>query len=217
MSIRIVLADDHLIVRDGLRSLLGQQTDMEVVAEAADGLEAVQVTNDSRPDLVVMDASMPTLNGIEAARRIGAQRPEVRILCLSMHNESRFVSAMLEAGASGYLLKDCATEELIRAIRAVMAGQVYISPGVGHVIADRFKAGRVAAGPSAFSVLTDKERSVLQLLAEGHTTKEIGERLKISTRTVATHREHVMAKLGISSVAGLTKYAIQQGLTSLHT
>lgn len=215
MSIRIVLADDHVIVRDGLRSLLEQQADMAVVAEAADGLEAVQVTGDTQPDVVVMDASMPRLNGIEATRRIRAQYPNVRVICLSIHSESQFVSAMLEAGASGYLLKDCAIEELIRAIRTVLADQVYISPGIGRVVADHFKAGSDEPIVSVFSVLTDRERAVLQMLAEGHSTKEVGARLNLSAKTIASHREHIMQKLGIWSIAGLTKYAIQQGLTAL--
>ena len=215
MNIRVVLADDHVIVRDGLRSLLEQQSNIKIVAEAADGLEAVKVADETRPDVVIMDASMPTLNGMEATRRIRAQRPEVRVMCLSMHCESRFVSAMLEAGASAYLLKDCASEELVRAIHTVLAGQIYLSPGIGQVVADHFKTGGDAAGTSAFSILTEKERAVLQLLAEGHTTREIGERLTLSAKTVATHREHIMEKLGIRSIAGLTRYAIQQGLTTL--
>ncbi len=215
MSIRIVLADDHAIVRDGLRSLLQQQTDMEIVGEATDGLEAVQVTKEKQPHVIIMDASMPTLNGIEATRQLRAQLFGVRIICLSMHSESQFVSAMLEAGASGYLLKDCAGEELVRSIRIVMAGQVYLSPGIGQVVVDHFKAGSASVNPSAFSILTARERMVLQLLAEGHTTKEIGKRLRLSAKTIATHREHIMEKLGIQNIAGLTKYAIQQGLTTL--
>jgi len=215
VSIRIVLADDHAIVRDGLRSLLEQQADMRVVAEAADGLEAVRVAGDTQPDVVVMDASMPSLNGIEATRRIRAQYPNVRVICLSIHSESQFVSAMLEAGASGYLLKDCAIEELIRAIRTVLADQVYISPGIGRVVADHFKAGSDEPIVSVFSVLTDRERAVLQMLAEGHSTKEVGARLNLSAKTIASHREHIMQKLDIRSIAGLTKYAIQQGLTAL--
>ena len=215
MSIRIVLADDHAIVRNGLRSLLQQQTDMEIVGEATDGLEAVQVTKEKQPHVIIMDASMPTLNGIEATRQLRAQLFGVRIICLSMHSESQFVSAMLEAGASGYLLKDCAGEELVRSIRIVMAGQVYLSPGIGQVVVDHFKAGSASVNPSAFSILTARERMVLQLLAEGHTTKEIGKRLRLSAKTIATHREHIMEKLGIQNIAGLTKYAIQQGLTTL--
>ncbi len=216
MSVRIVLADDHIIVREGLRSLLNQQTDMEIVAEAVDGEEAVQIAGEHQPDVIVMDASMPNLNGIEATRRIRAQWPKVHVICLSMHSDSGFVSAMLKAGASGYLLKDCATEELVRAVHTVLAGQVYLSPGIGRVIADQFKGDKGPDGtPSVFSILTDRERAVLQLLAEGFSTKEISERLKLSTKTVASHREHIMKKLGITSIAGLTKYAIQEGLTTL--
>ncbi len=215
MRTRIVLVDDHAIVRDGLRSLLEQEPDLHIVAEAADGVEGVRAVRENQPDVIIVDASMPTLNGIEATRRIHAQLPHVRIICLSMHNESRFVSAMLEAGASAYLLKDCASEELVHAIRIVMAGQVYLSPEVAQVVVNQIKGAGNGAAESAFAVLTDRERTVLQLLAEGHTTKEIGERLKLSAKTIATHREHIMAKLGIASIAGLTKYAIQQGLTSL--
>ncbi len=217
MITRIVLADDHVIVRDGLRSLLEQHTDMEIVGEAENGLDAVRITVGKEPHVVVMDASMPTLNGIEATRRIRAQRPAVRVICLSMHCENGFVSAMLEAGAAGYLLKDCASEELVRAIHVVMAGQVYLCSGIGRVIAEHFKVGNGDANASVFSILTEKERTVLQLLAEGHSTKQIAERLKLSAKTIASHREHIMQKTGIPNIAGLTKYAIQQGLTSLDT
>lgn len=215
MSIRIVLADDHAIVRDGLRSLLEQEADMEVVAEASNGLNAIRCVDEYKPDVIIMDASMPILNGIEATRRIRSNQTETRVICLSMHCDSRFVSSMLQAGASGYLLKDCASEELILAIRTVIGGRVYLSPGIGQVVANHFKTGGGDVNPSAFTILTDKERAVLQLLAEGYTTKEIGERLNLSPKTIATHREHIMEKLGISSVAKLTKYAIQQGLTTL--
>lgn len=215
MGVRILLADDHVIVRDGLRSLLEQQSDMHIVAEAADGLEAVRLTREHSPDVIIMDASMRTLNGIESTRRILAHLPGARVVCLSMHGESQFVSAMLEAGARGYLLKDCAADELVHAIRIVLDGQVYLSPGITQVVVDQLKVGRTGAAGSVFSVLTDREREVLQLIAEGHSTKEIGECLALSPKTVATHREHIIAKLGISSVAGLTRYAIQQGLTSL--
>lgn len=217
MTVRIVLADDHVIVRDGLRSLLEQQAGMEIVAEATTGLEAVQLTSKTKPDVVVLDASMPILNGVEAARQIHSQCPGVRIVCLTMHAENKFVSAMLEAGVSAYLLKECASEELVRAIETVLTNQVYISPGVGQVVADHFKAGGTHVGASAFSTLTDKERTVLQMLAEGHSTREIGERLNLSAKTVASHREHLMKKLDIPSIAGLTKLAIQVGLISLES
>lgn len=217
MTIRIVLADDHEIVREGLRSLLEHHTDMEIVAEASDGVSAVEVTTEQQPDVIVMDASMPGLNGIEATRQILHHFPQARIICLSMHSESQFVTAMLESGASGYLLKDCASEELIRAIQAVQAGTIYLSPAIGQVVADHFKPGGEYNEPSAFSILSDKERAVLQLLAEGHSTKAVAQRLNLSVKTIASHREHLMQKLAIDSIAGLTKYAIQQGLTTLES
>lgn len=217
MTIRIVLADDHAIVRDGLRSLLEHEADMHIVAEAANGSEALRVAREHQPDAIIMDASMPSLNGIEATRTIHAQLPKTRILCLSMHDESRFVSAMLSAGAAGYLLKDCAGEELVRAIRVIMRGQVYLSPAIGQVVVNTLTTGTADPEDSAFARLTDRERAVLQLLAEGQTTKDIAGQLNLSTKTVATHREHIMAKLGISSIAGLTKYAIRQGLIVLDT
>jgi DNA-binding NarL/FixJ family response regulator len=217
MTIRIVLADDHEIVREGLRSLLEHHTDMEIVAEASDGVSAVEVATEQQPDVIVMDASMPGLNGIEATRQILHHIPQARIICLSMHSESQFVTAMLESGASGYLLKDCASEELIRAIQAVQAGTIYLSPAIGQVVADHFKPGGEYNEPSAFSILSDKERAVLQLLAEGHSTKAVAQRLNLSVKTIASHREHLMQKLAIDSIAGLTKYAIQQGLTTLES
>jgi DNA-binding NarL/FixJ family response regulator len=217
MTIRIVLADDHEIVREGLRSLLEHHTDIEIVAEASDGVSAVEVVTEQQPDVIVMDASMPGLNGIEATRQILHHFPQARIICLSMHSESQFVTAMLESGASGYLLKDCASEELIRAIQAVQAGTIYLSPAIGQVVADHFKPGGEYNEPSAFSILSDKERAVLQLLAEGHSTKAVAQRLNLSVKTIASHREHLMQKLAIDSIAGLTKYAIQQGLTTLES
>ncbi len=213
MSIRIVLADDHDIFVAGLRALLETQPDMDVIGDAQDGPDAVKIVIDKQPHVVLMDVSMPGMNGIEATRQILAKRPRTRVLCLSMHSEQRFVSAVLEAGASGYLLKECALEELIRAVRTVVGGQTYLSPSVASsVVADYTEHRR--AEETAFSVLTDRERQVLQLLAEGHSAKAIAGRLHVSVKTVGTHREHVMRKLDIHSVAGLTKYAIREGLTS---
>ena len=214
MSIRILLADDHEIVLNGLRALLEQQPSMEVIEEVKDGREAVQITFEQMPDLVVMDVAMPGMNGIEATRRITKKHPEVKVLCLSMHSDKRFVLAALEAGASGYLLKECALEELIRAIRIVEANRIYLSPAVAGVVVDAYKNVRAAPKTSALSLLTAREREVLQLLAEGYSTKDIADRLFVSVKTVSTHREHVMDKLDIHSIAGLTKYAIREGLTS---
>jgi len=214
MNTRIVLADDHRIFMAGLRALLEQESDLEVVGEVADGLGAVRIVAEKQPHVVVMDVSMPGMNGIEATRRILAQEPRTRVLCLSMHAEKRFVTAVLEAGAAGYVLKDCLVEELIRAVRTLMAGQIYLSPSVTAPVVAQYAAPRGDGEMAAFSLLTDREREVLQLLAEGHSTKGIAVRLGVSVKTVGTHREHVMRKLGIHSIAGLTKYAIGEGLTA---
>ncbi len=214
MSVRIVVADDHAIFVDGLRSLLDEQPGMEVVGEAREGSDAVKLTLEEKPDVVVMDLSMPGMNGIDATRQILAKRPGTKVLCLSMHAETRFVTAVLEAGASGYLLKECALEELLRAVEAVTAGQTYLSPAVAGPIVDAYRKHQAEEATGAFSALTDREREVLQLLAEGHSAKVIANRLRVSVKTVGTHREHVMRKLDIHNLAGLTKYAIREGLTS---
>ncbi len=214
MGIRIVLADDHQLFLDGLRALLAKEPEIQVVAEASDGREALAEARGQRPDVVVMDLSMPGLNGIEATRRIVQSLPSVRVICLSMHTEPRFVEAALEAGASGYLPKDCATEEMTAAIRAVSNGQTYLSPSVAGVVVDVLRNREGTEEANAFGVLTGREREVLQLLAEGQSTKELAAHLNLSVKTVGTHREHIMRKLGIRSIAGLTKYAIREGLTS---
>ena len=215
MSVRIVLADDHQIMRDGLAALLEKQREMEVLGQASDGRQVVQAARDLRPDVVIMDVSMPGMNGIEATRRITAELPQVKILCLSFQSDKRLVLAVLEAGASGYLLKDCAFDELVTAIRTVMANQTYLSPAIAGTVVDGYKALHPEAQPSAFTQLTEREREIVQLLAEGLSTKEIAVRLQLSVKTVGTHREHLMAKLHLHSLAELTKYAIKEGLTSV--
>ncbi len=215
MNIRIIIADDHQIVRQGLSTLLAKEPDMEVVAEAENGRKAVQLTKEMSPHVVIMDVNMPDLNGIEATRQILHANPGVRVIALSMHTDRRFVVNMLKAGASGYLLKDCAFEELAQAIRLVMANKTYLSPGVSDIVIKDYVQGLSAPGSSAFSVLTAREREVLQLMAEGKSTSQIAEHLHISVKTVETHRQQVMHKLGIHSIAELTKYAIREGLTSL--
>lgn len=212
---RIVLADDHRLVAESLRALLEKEPGLKVVGEAANGRETLELVQRLRPDLVLMDASMPDLNGIEATRRLRATQPRVAVLCLSMHSTPRFVEAMLEAGAAGYMLKDCAAEELLRAIRLVLAGQVYLSPAISAAVVDALRSRAPSEAVVRERSLTDREREVLQLLAEGCSTQRIGERLKLSVKTVATHREHLMAKLDIHSVAGLTRYAIQEGLSGI--
>ena len=215
MSIRIVLADDHHIVRDGLRSLLEEQDDMEVVAETDNGREAVALAAQLRPDVVVMDVGMPDLNGIEAARQVRGRAPGSRVVALSMHSDRRFVAGMLEAGASGYVIKDAAFEELARAIRAVHEGRTFLCPAVAGVIVEDYLGRRAATQPAPARLLTPREREVLQLLAEGSSTKQTAARLGVSAKTIETHRSHIMEKLAIRSVAELTKYAIREGLTSL--
>ncbi|MEJ5330576.1 MAG: response regulator transcription factor [Desulfobaccales bacterium] len=215
MKTRIIIADDHMIVRQGLATLLAKEPDMEVVAEAENGREVVQLVKELRPDVVIMDVNMPDLNGIEATRQVLAAFPETKIIALSMHADRRFVVNMLKAGSSGYLLKDCAFEELAAAIRLVMANKTYLSPGVSNIVIQDYVQGLSAPRSSAFTMLTPREREVLQLMAEGKPTGQIAEQLHISVKTVETHRQQIMHKLGIHSIAELTKYAIREGLTSL--
>ncbi len=214
-TIRIIVADDHQIVRQGLRILLEAEPDMEVLAEADNGRKVLKMAHELLPDVIIMDLSMPELNGIEATRQILADAPGVRIIALSMHSDSLFVLNMIRAGASGYLLKDCALEELVKAIRTVVNHKTYLSPGVSDIVIRDFVTGWQTTSSSAFSVLSAREREVLQLMAEGKTTNQIADGLCVSVKTVEAHRKQVMNKLGIHSVAELTKYAIRQGLTSL--
>ncbi|MCL4492321.1 MAG: response regulator transcription factor [Nitrospirae bacterium] len=215
MSIKVLVADDHKIVRDGLRTLLGKHPDIEVIAEAEDGRTTVQLAGQLWPEVVIMDIAMPGLNGIEATRQVVAGHPDIKVVALSMHSDRRFVSEMLKAGASAYLLKDCAFEELVTAIRTVVANKIYLSPGIAGIVIENYIRNAPKPESSVFSLLSDREREVLQLLAEGRTTKEIASRLNVSNKTIETHRMNIMTKLNIHSVAELTKYAIREGLTSL--
>ncbi|MEW6182082.1 MAG: response regulator transcription factor [Bacillota bacterium] len=214
---RIVIADDHKIVRDGLKVLLSRVPGFEVVAEAEDGQAAVRLARELAPDVVVMDIGMSGLNGIEATRQVVAESPSIKVVALSMHCDSRFVTGMLKAGAVGYLPKDCAFEELSAAIRAVTAGSTFLSPSVTGLVVKEFLNGSGSKEESvAFSVLTAREREVLQLLAEGKSTREIAAFLHVSVKTVESHRQQVIKKLDIHSVAGLTRFAIREGLVSIH-
>lgn len=217
MSIRIVVADDHRIVRDGLAALLAREADLELVGQAEDGHAALRRVRELQPDVLVTDVSMPGLNGIEAIRRIRADHPTVKPLCLSMHGDSRMVMGMIDAGAAGYVLKDSAFDELGLAIRKVMAGQIYLSPDlVGVVVHEARKRTSGPASPSQpAAALTPREREMVQLLSEGHSTAQIAERLHVSAKTVATHRENILHKLNMHSIAELTRYAIREGLSSL--
>lgn len=212
MTFRILLADDHPIFRKGVRSLLDAEPSVQVVAEVGHGLGAVEAARTQKPDVVVIDVSMPGMNGLEATRRITDERPGVKVLCLSMHSDKRFVETAFRSGARGYLLKECALEDLVTAIHTVVAGQIYVSPGLANTVLEGY--GTEGDGGSALSVLTPREREVLQLLAEGHSSGDIATRLHVSVKTVSTHREHLMEKLGTHSLAGLTKFAIREGLTS---
>ena len=214
MTIRIILADDHQIVRQGLQALLAGEPDMQVVGEADNGRKTLKLVQELAPDVIIMDISMPDMNGIEATRQLMVESPDVRVIALSMHSDSLFVMNMLKSGAMGYLLKDCALEELVKAIRTVMRKQTYISPGISDLLIQDLAHG-CTAGNSAYSILTNREREVLQLLAGGQGTKQIATTLGVSNKTIEAHRKQLMDKLGLRSIAELTKYAIRQGLASL--
>jgi DNA-binding NarL/FixJ family response regulator len=214
--IRLLIADDHQLMREGLKSLLAGEEGMSVVGEAEDGHSTVAMVRKTAPNVVIMDVAMPDLNGIEATRKIVAASPHVKVIALSGHANQQFLREMLSAGASGYLLKSTAYEELARAIREVMNGRKYLSPEVARGVVDAYvQLARPQSAHPAFVVLTDREREVLQMLAEGRTTKEVADALGVSIKTTETHRRNIMEKLGIHSVAELTKYAIREGLTSV--
>jgi DNA-binding NarL/FixJ family response regulator len=215
LKIKILLADDHKIMRAGLRSILEKEPDMEILGEAQNGLVALQLAKKLRPDLIIMDISMPDLNGIEATSRILAELSGLRVLALSMHSDRGFLIKMLKAGASGYLLKDCASEELIDAVHVIMKNRLYISPAMVDDMVRGYVQMASREDLSAFSVLTTRERDVLQRLAEGKSVKEIAHALNISVKTVETFRHRIEDKLHLNSIAELTKYAIREGLTSL--
>jgi DNA-binding NarL/FixJ family response regulator len=216
MEIRILLVDDHKIVREGLRMVLENQPGMKVVGEAGSGRTALRLVRDLKPDVILMDVTMPDLNGIEATRQIMSESPEVKILALSMHSDSHLVAGILAAGGSGYLLKEeCDSAELVRAIRAATVNQTYLSPKIGEVVVKDYVRYLAMAVPSPFSVLTGREREVLQLMAEGKNTKQIASSLHLSVKTVATHRINLMDKLNIHSVAELVKHAIKEKLITL--
>jgi DNA-binding NarL/FixJ family response regulator len=215
MTIRVFLADDHKFIRDGIGALLKKDPEIRVVGEAEDGRSAVRMVRELKPDVVILDVAMPDLNGIEAARQMLADHPGIKIIALSMHSDRRYVSEMLKAGAFAYLSKDYVFDELESVIRTVMANKTYLSPDISGVVIENYVRRTPNPESSAFSVLSDREREVLQLLAEGKTAKEIADELNVSIKTVETHRTNIMSKLGIHRLAELTKYAIREGLTSL--
>jgi two-component system response regulator NreC len=215
MGIKIILADDHKLIREGLRSLIEKQPNMTVVAEAENGRAAVRLAAKLSPDIIVMDISMPDLNGIEATREILASNSRVRIIALSMHIDRRFVVEMLNAGASGYLLKDCAFEELIQAVRTVSMRGTYLSPQITELVLKDYVHRIPKDELTSLSLLSPRERQVLQLMAEGVRTKEIAAKIEVSIKTVETYRQQIMMKLDLHSIAELTKFAVREGLTSL--
>ena len=217
MKTKVLLADDHKIFRDGLRTLI-EKEGMDVLGEAENGRMAIKLAEKLMPDVVIMDVSMPDMNGIEATRKIIAAIPNVKVIGLSMHSDRRFVLGMLEAGASGYLLKDCAFEELASAIAQVSTGNAYLSPKIADVVVKGYLNKTDDTRPGgAGAVLTSREREILQLIAEGLTAKEVAAHVFLSVKTVETHRRNIMQKLNMRSTADLTKYAIREGLVALES
>jgi DNA-binding NarL/FixJ family response regulator len=215
MNIKIVVVDEHKILREGLTTLINKQPNMETIGEATDGREALEIVTKLSPDLLLMDVTMPNLNGIEATRKIKSKNPSIEIIALSLHSDRRYVLGMIDAGASGYLLKECAFDELVRAINTVMAGKKYLSPEISDILVEEYVRKDGPDKTMIYSKLTPREREVLQQIAEGKSTKGIAKDLSISLKTVETHRQHIKKKLKATSIAELTKIAIREGLTSL--
>jgi len=215
LNIRILIADDHSIVRDGLKALVEKEPGLEVVAEATNGLEAIGLVEKLAPDIVIMDVAMPDLNGIEATRQLTSKDSTIKIIALSMHSDRRFVIEMLRAGAMGFMLKDSAFEELVEAIKSVYRGRAFLSSSIVDVVVTDYVRNLAGTDSPAYTQLSDRERQVLKLLAEGKTIKEIAYILEVSAKTVETHRLNIRDKLGISSLAELTKFAIREGITTL--
>jgi DNA-binding NarL/FixJ family response regulator len=216
MSIKILLADDHHIIRQGIRALLEAQKDFEIIGEADDGRTAVKLACQHNPDVIIMDVSMPELNGIDATRQILREIDKTKVIALSMYSDKRFIKGMLEAGVSGYLLKNCVAAELISAIRSVMKGQKYLSPQILGEVVEGYLEHLSGNKAEPDSPLSSREREIVQLVAEGKDSRQIAECLHISPKTVESHKRRIMDKLEIHSVATLTKFAIRQGLTSIN-
>ncbi len=216
MIITILLADDHHIIRQGIRALLEAEEDFAIVAEADDGRNAVKLARQHVPDVIIMDVSMPELNGIDATRQILGENGDSKVIALSMYSDKRFITGMLEAGVSGYLLKNCVAAELISAIRSVMNGQKYLSPQILGEVVEGYLAHISRDKSQSDSPLSSRERDIVQLVAEGKDTRQVAQCLHISPKTVESHKRRIMEKLEIHSVAALTKFAIRQGLTTVN-
>jgi DNA-binding NarL/FixJ family response regulator len=215
MKTKILLADDHKIMREGLKSILEKNPDIFVEGEAGNGIEAVDLAKKIHPDIIIMDINMPDLNGIDATARIISEMPGSRVLALSMYADRGFLIKMLKAGAKGYLLKDCASDELVNAIRVILKNRIYISPSLVDDMVRDYVQLADSVDLSAFSILTPRERDVLQKLSEGKSTKEIAFDLNLSIKTIETFRLKIQEKIGLHSIAELTKYAVREGITSL--
>ncbi len=215
MKPSIVLADDHQIFREGIKSMIHKKNCGEVIAEAANGKHALQLVCEFNPSIVIMDVSMPDMNGIEATKHILKERPHTKVIALSMHSDKQKVLEMISAGAMGYLLKDCSFNDIEHAIDAVLFGKTYISPTIGGDILRESIEQLKANNQQLKSPLTTAEREILQLIAEGNSNKEIAELLSASVKTIETHRQHLMDKLNLHTIAELTKYAVREGITSL--
>ena len=214
MVIKILLVDDHKITRDGLSALIEKQLDMKVVGEASNGRDAIKIVEKVETDVVIMDISMPGLNGIDATKSILSMAPHVKVIALSMYSDKRYVDGMLTAGACGYLIKSCAFNELVDAIHAVADGKGYISPSVANIVITNY-ATKISNVEESMGTgrLSSRERQILQLIAEGHSPEQISKKLFISYKTVSTHRRNIMSKLDMYNIADLIKYAIREGLT----
>ena len=217
MPTRVLLVDDHAMIRQGLCSLLEKQPDIEVVGSVENGRKAVDTARELAPDLVIMDISMPNLNGIDATRKIIGEMGDVKVIALSIHSSRHFVAEMLKAGASGYILKECLFDELVEAIKTVLNGGTYLSPKITGVVIDDYVKRLSTQYQPEGPVLTEREREVLQFLSEGKSTKQIAMQLHVSAKTIESNRRNIMDKLGINSVAELTKYAVREGLTPLES
>jgi DNA-binding NarL/FixJ family response regulator len=214
-TIRVIVADDHTIIRSGLKALLDREPDIEVVAEAADGRQAVQKAQELLPEVVLLDIAMPNLNGIEAARQIAAKHERMGIIILSMHSDESYVLKALKAGARGYLLKDSSESDVMNAVRAVNAGKAYFSPEISRMMADDYLRQMQQRGvEDSYELLTSREREILQMLAEGKSNKDVANLLNLSLHTVETHRSNILQKLNLHSVPELILYAVRKGIVS---
>ena len=214
MAVKVLIVDDHEIMREGMSALLRKYSQFEVVGQATDGRQALEMASQLKPDVIIMDVGMPNLNGIDATKKLLSLYPDLKIMALSAHSDGSIVAKMIKAGASGYMLKESAFDELIEGLNTLLDGRTFLCNKISKVVFSDYVGMVTNPNAKRSDNLSSREREVLQLVAEGHTTKEIAEDLKLSTKTIDSHREHIMEKLGIRNIAGLTKYAIREGLTS---